>query len=678
MDLSKLSDADLVALHRGDLSKVSDVGLRMLTNSAAPTAPAPAMNVDPTEGMSTFEKLAAGAGKAVYDIGRGAGQMLGLVSDKDVAKARELDAPLMKTGAGMAGNIGGNILASLPALAIPGAQGVAGAALTGAGMAALQPTTADESRLKNMALGGAMGAALPAAVSGLKAAKAALYDPLAGQERIIGGALNRAAGSDAATLAQALRGNSAATPGVRLSAGQVGGSEGLSALEDAITSALPSGELARAGRSNRAALADALRGVAKTPEDMAAAIDAREEAAKALYGKAFQSDAMRKSVANDTTQAATGLYNAGGAVQDASLSTPGIRALMDRPTFKDAYKFARQMMEDQGVPVPGQSVIKVPGYGGTSVTKSVPVSKMDAAGMPITSMEDMSLNLPGSKGFSIASGEAGPTTLQELHYVKLALDKMKNPNAATSAERVQNAAVDNISSALTKELEKVSPLYSNARQTFTQMSQPINQMQVGQSLAQKLIPATAGDIPESLNYASLAKAMQNPDRLAQQATGFSGAKMANVLSPEQLATVQGVTSDASQIAEALKRGMGTGSPTARRLAGGEMLAQHFAQEAPITSKLLSMAGNIPGVGAVGKGISLAASTVGNKVQSQMLGKLDDMLANNPAQVAKLIESELSRIEPSARQQIIRALPQQVAASLPASFLSSVAATNAAQ
>ena len=218
MDLSKLSDADLVALHRGDLSKVSDVGLRMLTNSAAPAAPAPAMNVDPTEGMSTFEKLAAGAGKAVYDIGRGAGQMLGLVSDKDVAKARELDAPLMKTGAGMAGNIGGNILASLPALAIPGAQGVAGAALTGAGMAALQPTTADESRLKNMALGGAMGAALPAAMSGLKAAKAALYDPLAGQERIIGGALNRAAGSDAATLAQALRGKSAATPGVRLSA----------------------------------------------------------------------------------------------------------------------------------------------------------------------------------------------------------------------------------------------------------------------------------------------------------------------------------------------------------------------------------------------------------------------------------------------------------------------------
>jgi len=602
MDLSKLSDADLLALHRGDLSKVSDVGLRMLTNSAAPAPAAPAMNVDPTEGMSIFEKMAAGAGKAVYDIGRGAGQMLGLVSDKDVAKARELDAPLMATKSGVAGNILGNILTSVPAMMIPGGQGAAGAALTGAGMAALQPTTADESRLKNMALGGAMGAALPAAVSGLKAAKAALYDPLAGQERIIGGALNRAAGSDAATLAQALRGKSAATPGVRLSAGQVGGSEGLSALEDAITSALPSGELARAGRSNRAALADALRGVAKTPEDMAAAMSARESASGNLYNQARAQGVDMASLAPE--------------------AQANIASFQQRIP-EDILSRAKELAKINGTPMDNES------------------------------------------------------SIQGMHWVKKAIDS-KIGQAVSSGDKEMARAYQGLQNDLVQGMGEISPLYDAARTTHAQMSQPINQMQVGQSLAQKLIPATAGDIPESLNYASLAKAMQNPDRLAQQATGFSGAKMANVLSPEQMATVQGVTSDASQIAEALKRGMGTGSPTARRLAGGEMLAQHFAQEAPITSKLLSIAGYIPGLGVMGKGISLAASVVGNKVQAQMLGKLDDMLANNPQQVAKLIEVELSRIEPSARQQIIRALPQQVAASLPASFLSSVAATNAAQ
>jgi len=624
---------------------------------------------DPTEGMSGFDKFAAGAGKAVYDIGRGAGQMLGLVSDQDVAEARRRDEALMNTGAGMAGNIAGNVITALPTAAIPGVNTVLGGAAIGAGMGALQPAIADESRLQNMALGGVAGGVLPGIVGGVKTAKAALYDPLAGQERIIGGALKRSAGDKAAEIAKALRSQGAATPGVRLSAGQVGTSEGLSALEDAITSALPSGELARMGQTNRTALADALRGIAKSPEDMATAIDAREAAAKVLYGKAFQSDAMRMNVAKDAQEASAGLYSAGGKGPDTSLSTPGIKALMDRPTFKDAYKFARQMLEDEGVKVHGQRTINVPGRGATSVAEKVPLTKMDAAGMPRTVMEDRVYNIPGSKGYQIKTGESGPTSLQELHYIKLALDKMKSPNAATSAERVQNAAINDISEALTKELENFSSLYGNARQNFTDMSGPVNQMKVGQALANKLIPATAGDVPASLNYSSLATAMRNPDQIAQRATGFSGAKMGSILSPDQMGTVQGVTSDASRIAEALKRGMGTGSPTARRLAGGDMLAQHFAQEAPITSKILELASNLPGVGFVGKGVSLAGSVVGDKVKAQMLGQLDDMLANNPQQVAKLIEKELARVEPSQRQQIIRALPQSVVLSLPAAYVS---------
>jgi len=214
---------------------------------------------DPTEGMSGFDKFAAGAGKAVYDIGRGAGQMLGLVSDQDVAESRKRDEALMNTGAGLAGNIAGNVVTALPTAAIPGVNTVLGGAAIGAGMAALQPTLKDESRLQNMALGGVAGGVLPAIVGGMKTAKAALYDPLAGQERIIGGALKRSAGDKASGIAKALRSQGAATPGVRLSAGQVGTSEGLSALEDAITSALPSGELARMGQTNRTALADALR-----------------------------------------------------------------------------------------------------------------------------------------------------------------------------------------------------------------------------------------------------------------------------------------------------------------------------------------------------------------------------------------------------------------------------------
>lgn len=116
------------------------------------------------EGMGTGEKLLSGAGKAFVDIGRGVGQMTGLVSQEEIDAARELDKPLMETGAGMAGNVIGNVAAAIPTIAIPGAAGIRGAAALGAGLSALQPVATGESRLQNAALGaafGAGGAAIP-------------------------------------------------------------------------------------------------------------------------------------------------------------------------------------------------------------------------------------------------------------------------------------------------------------------------------------------------------------------------------------------------------------------------------------------------------------------------------------------------------------------------------------
>lgn len=101
---------------------------------------------DPTEGMSTGQKLLAGAGKAFVDLGRGAGQILGLVDQKDIDEAKRLDSPLMKTGAGMAGNVVGNAAMMAPSFLIPGANTYTGAALTGAAMNALQPLAENESR----------------------------------------------------------------------------------------------------------------------------------------------------------------------------------------------------------------------------------------------------------------------------------------------------------------------------------------------------------------------------------------------------------------------------------------------------------------------------------------------------------------------------------------------------
>lgn len=114
---------------------------------------------NPTEDMSGLQKFGAGAGKAFYDVGRGVGQIAGVVPQADVDAAKSRDTALMKTGAGLGGNIAGNASIFAPTAFIPGANTYTGAALVGSGMGALQPVATGESRGVNAAIGGGAGIA---------------------------------------------------------------------------------------------------------------------------------------------------------------------------------------------------------------------------------------------------------------------------------------------------------------------------------------------------------------------------------------------------------------------------------------------------------------------------------------------------------------------------------------
>jgi hypothetical protein len=153
----------------------------------APSVPAPPTTYDPTG--STAQNIAAGAGKAVADTGRGIAQRsaemlanapaslpllqalnlglekLGLSPSKTSAEAkasaaenRRLDAPLMNTGGGMAGNIAGTALMLAPTAAIPGANTIPGAAIAGGVTGLIQPTTNAVETAANTGLGAAGGA----------------------------------------------------------------------------------------------------------------------------------------------------------------------------------------------------------------------------------------------------------------------------------------------------------------------------------------------------------------------------------------------------------------------------------------------------------------------------------------------------------------------------------------
>jgi len=156
--------------------------------------------VDPTEGNGFFENAAIGAGKALYDVGRGVRQIarqgLDIVSPRDgMSRADEdraaydrvkaQDTPLMNTGGGVVGNVAGNIAATLaPGTALKGAGAavsaagglraanalraagqaamtpstVSGAATLGAALGAAQPVGTEDSRLQNIGVGGVAGA----------------------------------------------------------------------------------------------------------------------------------------------------------------------------------------------------------------------------------------------------------------------------------------------------------------------------------------------------------------------------------------------------------------------------------------------------------------------------------------------------------------------------------------
>jgi hypothetical protein len=114
--------------------------------------------VDPTDGMSFMDKFNSGIGKAFVDVGRGASQLVGKgPSPQEMRDIKDLESPLMKTVAGTAGNITGNVALIAPASLVPGAASVPAAGAIGSTLAALQPTESTNERLVNMGVGFGLG-----------------------------------------------------------------------------------------------------------------------------------------------------------------------------------------------------------------------------------------------------------------------------------------------------------------------------------------------------------------------------------------------------------------------------------------------------------------------------------------------------------------------------------------
>ena len=546
---------------------------------------------DPTEGMSGADKFFAGAGKGMTDVVRGGGQLardalgnrvgdaIGAPTQADVDATKMRDAPLLATGAGVAGDVTGTIAASLPAVLVPGAATLRWAAAVGAGLGLAQPVASDESRVKNTLVGGAAGGAGVIAGrvvgAGVKATQA-LLAPFTetGRQQIAGRTLQRFGVTDADLAGVS---NAPTVTGAKPTlAEQIARPEGAGAaarLQDSLGSVDPqigAKFQARAGENN-AARVQTLNDLAGTGGARDAAVTARESAADQLYGQAraeggdasaiaAMNARLAKEGSRSMSESAQGLKGQLAQAQADTMS--GLGGTRDT-TEADAIKANIERMQRAAVDMGKDSVVDGKGFIGKVDVSDLldrPALREAIAGASNT-----------AANFGQKINEANPVSV--LHYAKMGLDGQIS-EAVRAGNNTKAASLQSAKQALLGKLEEISPTYKQASQTYADMSRPINQMDVAQ---QVLTKGTANTTDLAGNARIMPNAitgqLKDEGKLIESATGRSGMKLADLLDPDQLTRLKAVTDEADRSAAIGRAANGPGSATAQRLASHNVLSQ---------------------------------------------------------------------------------------------------------
>jgi hypothetical protein len=207
------------------------------------------------------------------------------------------------------------------------------------------------------------------------------------------------------------------------------------------------------------------------------------------------------------------------------------------------------------------------------------------------------------------------------HYIKKALDEAGERGASTYTGQAGATAAGKTQEQFLSWLDKSVPEYALAKQKYAEMSKPINQMQIGKELLNRLEPALADHGALARETSSkYALALRNANQTAKTATGFSGATLRNTLTPDQWDTVTGIAQDLARKSNAQDLGRTVGSNTFQNLA-----MQNIAEQ----SGMPRIANGLLGLPGVSRATNWAYRDADEKIQ----GLLADMLLN-PQQAGK--------------------------------------------
>lgn len=486
--------------------------------------------VDPTEGMSGLEKFRAGMGKSFADIGRTGKRIANMVGigsydQTAAAEAARLDKALTDTGAGMAGKVVGDIaLTALPGL---GAQ------------RAITTGVQTGSRMLPQAVGAVTRGAAPyVGAAGAGALTGAALSP----EDLSGGAATGAAfGAGGEALGRVASAAYAGGKAALEPLGQRGRErilrrtlERFAADPNAVRAAAQNPQVLVPGAMPTLAeatldpgIAQLQRGAASRSPDVANALAQSRGNQVAAYRQALDDLAgsgRRPGLEQARETAADVLYERARQepLQMTPQLQPQVQALLQRPSIQRAIAEARERVLERGGAIndPAGSaagLMQVDSVLGDQIGEAVRAGRNDLAG-----------------------------------------------------------ALQNTRDELRTLLDQIAPSYGQARQTYVQMSRPINQMAIGEQLRNTALPPL-DDLSQGalarVNANAYANALRNADRTAAQATGLRSATMADVMDPAQMATVQGIGQDMARYAAAQELARVPGSPTAQYLGAQNVIRQ---------------------------------------------------------------------------------------------------------
>ena len=187
----------------------------------------------------------------------------------------------------------------------------------------------------------------------------------------------------------------------------------------------------------------------------------------------------------------------------------------------------------------------------------------------IKEAQQQAIKLARDEGVNLAEQDMG--SMRGLHYMKMAIDE-KISAAKTAQNNNQVRILTGLQDNLVGVMQKLSPDYAKATAEFAEASKPINRMEVGQYLKEKLFPATNNHGADITTVNQFAKALAHPDQTARLATKFPGAKLENIFTKEEITQLKNLADDVVRQANVESAARITGSQTAQLMAAQGKLA----------------------------------------------------------------------------------------------------------